>query len=103
MLFRSAEPSWFGYLIILRENAPFKRNELVMYLENNKIATRMLFGGNLLKQPAYICKTHRVISDLNNTDYLMNHSFWIGVYPGIDSQRRNYVADRFQRFLKKYK
>ena len=97
-----ADPSWFGFIITLKEDAPFTRNQIVQYLEEFKVATRMLFGGNLTKQPAYIGKNHRIVSDLTNTDYIMNNSFWIGVYPGITEEMRKYVVEVFDRFLKKY-
>ena len=61
----------------------------------------MLFGGNLTKQPAYIGKNHRIISELANTDYIMNNSFWIGVYPGITNGMREYVLESFDKFFKK--
>ena len=98
-----ADPSWFGFMITLREGAPFTRNQLVNYLEESKIATRMLFGGNLINQPAYINKTHRVVSELKNTDYILNNSFWIGVYPGITNQMQEYVIEIFDRFIKNNK
>ena len=98
-----AKPSWFGFIITLRENTPFSRNSLVRYLENKKIATRMLFGGNLTYQPAYKNLNHRVVSKLENTNYVMNNSFWIGVYPGITSQMQDYTLEIFEKFIKKYK
>jgi len=72
---KHAEPSWFGFILTIKENAPFDRHTIVQYLEKHKIATRMLFGGNLIKQPAYIRKEHRIISELKNTDYIMHNSF----------------------------
>ena len=96
-----ADPSWFGFILSVKENAPFTRTEIVKYLEDSKIATRMLFGGNLTKQPAYIGKNHRIISELANTDYIMNNSFWIGVYPGITNEMREYVVESFDKFFKK--
>jgi len=98
----SADPSWFGFIITLKKDAPFTRNQIVQYLEESKVATRMLFGGNLTKQPAYIDKNHRIVSDLINTNYIMNNSFWIGVYPGITEGMRTYVVDVFDDFMKPY-
>ena len=95
-----ADPSWFGFNLTLKKEAPFSRNEIVKYLEESKIATRMLFGGNLTKQPAYLGKNHRIVSDLKNTDYIMNNSFWIGVYPGITKEMRSYVVHVFDKFFK---
>jgi len=97
-----ADPSWFGFILSVKENAPFSRTEIVQYLEKSKIATRMLFGGNLIRQPAYNSKKHRVVSELKNTDYIMNNSFWIGVYPGITNEMREYVIDVFNDFMKSY-
>jgi CDP-4-dehydro-6-deoxyglucose reductase, E1 len=98
----SADPSWFGFIITLKEDAPFTRNQIVKYLEESKVATRMLFGGNLIKQPAYIGKNHRIVSELKNTDYIVYNSFWIGVYPGITEEMRKYVVEVFESFLKQY-
>lgn len=94
-----ADPSWFGFVLTVKDSAPFGRDEIVTFLEDNKIATRMLFAGNIVKQPAYMNKKRRIISDLHNTDTIMNQSFWIGVYPGLTSQMRDYVVDKFEEFL----
>jgi CDP-6-deoxy-D-xylo-4-hexulose-3-dehydrase len=88
-----AEPSWFGFLIGVRPGAPFKRAELIRYLEGRKIATRTLFGGNLVRQPAYAEVPHRVIGDLANTDFTMERAFWIGVFPGITTPMLDYVVE----------
>ena len=98
-----SEPSWFGFPILVKENAPFSRNDIVQYLETNRIATRMLFGGNLTKQPAYIGIKCRMPGPLTNTDRVMTNLFWIGVYPGIDVVRRNYVIEVFNDFFRKLK
>ena len=97
-----SDPSWFGFILTLKENIPFTRNEIVQYLEKSKVATRMLFGGNLTKQPAYIGKKHKIVSDLSNTDYIMDNSFWIGVYPGITKEMRTYVVEVFDNFIKSF-
>lgn len=99
---KNAEPSWFGFPILLKPDAPFTRAEIVDYLEENKIATRMLFGGNLTKQPAYQDIQYRISGSLKNTDLVMDKLFWIGVYPGIDKDRLNYMIDVFRKFLEKY-
>ncbi|MEN6328757.1 MAG: lipopolysaccharide biosynthesis protein RfbH [Methanobacteriaceae archaeon] len=96
-----AEPSWFGFPILVREDAPFNRDDLVNFLENNKIATRMLFGGNLTRQPAYENINFRLAGSLKNTDLVMNNLFWIGVYPGITPAKMNYVISMLESFLKK--
>lgn len=94
-----SEPSWFGFPIMVRRGAGFSRSDIVNYLEEHKVATRMLFGGNLLKQPAYEGIEHRVCGTLENTDAVMNELFWVGVYPGIDDARREYMAKIFRAFL----
>jgi len=94
-----SEPSWFGFVISVRENAGFMRNELTRFLEANRIETRNLFSGNLLRHPAFESIPHRVVGDLKNTDYIMHHTFFIGVYPGIDGVQLDYMADVFARFM----
>ncbi|MFA5105099.1 MAG: lipopolysaccharide biosynthesis protein RfbH [Candidatus Margulisiibacteriota bacterium] len=98
-----SEPSWFGFPLLVREKAPFDRAEIVDYLERHKIATRMLFGGNLLKQPAYAHMKCRVCGSLKNTDLVMSNLFWIGVYPGLTKQELKYTLEIFDRFLSKFK
>lgn len=98
----NSNPSWFGFPILVREDAPFKRNDIVNFLEDHKIATRMLFGGNLLRQPAYKNSKYKVCGKLTNTDLIMNDLFWIGVYPGLSMAMISYVCESFDIFLKKY-
>jgi CDP-6-deoxy-D-xylo-4-hexulose-3-dehydrase len=93
-----AEPSWFGFPIAVRANAPFNRDQLVRYLEDRRIGTRLLFGGNLTRQPAYRDVTHRKVGDLKNSDFVMNHVFWIGVYPGLTAAMLDYVVDMIHAF-----
>ncbi|MDP2927677.1 MAG: lipopolysaccharide biosynthesis protein RfbH [Candidatus Omnitrophota bacterium] len=95
-----SDPSWFGFPILVKENVPFKRAEIVNYLESNKIVTRMLFGGNLLKQPAYKNIKHRVLGNLKNTDLVMNNLFWIGVYPGLTKPMLSYVERILHNFFR---
>jgi CDP-6-deoxy-D-xylo-4-hexulose-3-dehydrase len=95
-----SEPSWFGFPVLIKEHAPFSRNDIVNFLESAKIATRMLFGGNLLKQPAYAHIAHRVVGDLHNTDMIMNNLFWVGNYPGLTPEQRTYIVACFENFFK---
>jgi len=94
-----SDPSWFGFPVGVREGAPFTREELIRALEAKKIATRLLFGGNLLRQPAYEGCEYRVIGNLPNTDYVMNNVFWIGVYPGLTKPMLDYVAETIIHFV----
>jgi len=98
---RMSDPSWFGFPILVKDDAPFSRNDIVTYLEGKKIATRMLFGGNLTKQPAYKNTKYRVAGRLDNTDEVMNRLFWIGVYPGIKKPQRDFIVRTFRNFFKK--
>ena len=100
---KGANPSWFGFAITVKETAPFDRNELVQYLEEHKVGTRLLFGGNLLKQPAYKGIYHRVFQPLVNTDVIMRDTFWIGVYPGITDEMIEYVVSVFDNFMDKHR
>ena len=95
-----AKPSWFGFPITIRPNAPFTRNKLVEFLDENKIGTRLLFGGNLLKQPYMKNQNYKIIGDLKNSDIVVNNTFWIGVYPGLGAEELSYVLEIFQNFLK---
>ncbi len=90
-----SEPSWFGYLLTIRDDSPLQRRDLVMELERRKVGTRLLFGGNLTCQPAFREVEHRVVGDLRNTDKIMNDSFWIGVWPGIGNAERDYMIETF--------
>jgi CDP-6-deoxy-D-xylo-4-hexulose-3-dehydrase len=94
-----SDPSWFGFLITIRENQNFTRTELVQFLNNNKIHTRNLFAGNLLRQPAFKNIEKRVDGDLKNTDFIMNNTFFIGVYPGLGKPEINYVTEKFTDFF----
>ncbi len=94
-----SDPSWFGFPLAVRPGCKLTRHEVVGALERQRIQTRLLFGGNLLRQPAYAGIEHRVIGELKNTDFIMNRVFWIGVYPGLDSARLDYVLDVFHRLV----
>jgi CDP-4-dehydro-6-deoxyglucose reductase, E1 len=96
---QGSEPSWFGFPITVREESSFERSELIRHLESRKIATRLLFGGNLTRQPAYEDLEFRTVGDLRNSDVVMNRSFWIGVYPGLTEEMIAFVVSEFGRFL----
>jgi CDP-4-dehydro-6-deoxyglucose reductase, E1 len=95
-----SEPSWFGFPITVKENDKFTRNDLTLFLELNKIMTRLLFAGNITKQPAYKDIEKKVIGDLANTDYIMKNTFFIGVYPGINQNQIDYISEIFEKFFK---
>lgn len=96
----ASDPSWFGFVISVRPGARFTRNELTGYLEQAGIETRNLFSGNLTRQPAYLDIPKRVVGDLRNTDFIMENTFFIGVYPGLDDAQIGYVLDRFNEFFR---
>ena len=94
-----SEPSWFGFAITVRKDAGFTRAELVRFLEANRVETRSLFAGNLLRHPAFIGIPHRIAGGLANTDTVMHDTFFIGVYPGLDTPRLEHMASAFARFM----
>jgi CDP-6-deoxy-D-xylo-4-hexulose-3-dehydrase len=93
------DPSWFCFVITVRDDAGFSRQDLTGFLEANRIETRTLFSGNLLRHPAFQAIEHRVIGDLANTDVVTEHTFFVGVYPGIDDARLDYMIQTFGRFM----
>jgi len=99
-----SNPSWFGFLMTVREEAKFSRNELIAYLEKRKIQTRMLFAGNIIRHPCFdelrkSGKGYRVIGDLNCSDHIMNNSLWIGVYPGMSRKMIEYIVKTIKTFI----
>jgi CDP-6-deoxy-D-xylo-4-hexulose-3-dehydrase len=95
----NSEPSWFGFPFNVRENNKFTRKNLAEYLENHKILTRQLFAGNITRQPAYKDVPYRISGELTNTDFIMRNTIFIGVYPGIDDVRMNYILSVFEQFF----
>ncbi len=94
-----ADPSWFAFPLYVREEAPFLRHELTRYLEQNKVQTRLIFAGNILRQPAYRDIPHRRIGDLPVSDQIMEGGFFVGVYPGLDKARLDYMVEQFTAFF----
>lgn len=95
-----SEPSWFGFPIAVRPEAPFDRNALVKHLNDRKIATRQIFAGNLIRQPAYADVVHRRVGDLKNSDFVMNQALWIGVYPGLTDEMVDFMVEAFAEFAR---
>jgi len=99
----NSDPSWFGFPIGVKEDAPFKRDQLTKALEAQKIGTRLLFAGNLLRQPAYEGWEYRVVGEMTNTDYVMNNVFWIGVFPGLTKEMLDFIAKTAIEFVEQAK
>jgi len=95
----NSEPSWFGFPLIVKETAGVKRADLIDFLEENKIGTRLLFAGNLTKQPYMAGRNFRVSGELANTDVVMNQTFWLGTFPGLGEPQLNYIADKIEEFF----
>jgi CDP-6-deoxy-D-xylo-4-hexulose-3-dehydrase len=99
----NSDPSWFGLPLLLRDDAPFSRHDVISALDARKIGTRLLFGGNLTRQPAYAGLNYRVAGDLRNSDRVMNQAFWIGVYPGLTKPMLDYVLETMTEIAPKGK
>jgi CDP-6-deoxy-D-xylo-4-hexulose-3-dehydrase len=97
-----SDPAWFAYILAVRENAPFSRVELVQYLEKHLIETRSMFAGNLLRQPGYMNIEHRVVGDLTNTDFVMNNTLFMGVYPGLSAEKIEYMTGKVREFTTQF-
>lgn len=95
----NSKPSWFGFPITLREESKIARVDLLKFLDQNKIGTRLLFAGNLTRQPYFKDVQYRVVGDLANTDKIMNHTFWIGLYPGLSKSEFQFVVDKLEAFF----
>ncbi|NWF87004.1 lipopolysaccharide biosynthesis protein RfbH [Candidatus Bathyarchaeota archaeon] len=98
-----ADPCWFAFPITVKEKVPFKRKDIVNFLEEHRIATRPLFAGNILRQPAYKDMDCRVVGKLENSDRVMKSSFFIGVHPGLTEEMLNYMIETFEEFIRKVK
>ena len=95
----NSDPSWFGYPLTLRENVGFAREQLTQFFDANKIGTRLLFGGNLIRQPYMRGRNYRVFGDLTNADIVTERTFWVGLFPGLDDRHIGFVADKVREFL----
>lgn len=93
-------PSWFGYTLTLRENFPQTRRHFLSYLEDHKIGSRLLFAGNILKQPGYLEIPHRIVGELDNTNYIMENTFWLGCWPGLKQEHLDYIAKVIGEYLR---
>ncbi|MDD5011562.1 MAG: lipopolysaccharide biosynthesis protein RfbH [Phycisphaerae bacterium] len=104
---KNSKPSWFGFMLTVKNNAPFSRDEIVRYLEQNNIQTRMLFAGNFVRQPVFDQlrkrkNSYKTIGKLTNTDIIMNNTFWLGVYPGMTKEILKFMAQTIKEFIKQY-
>lgn len=95
----NSDPSWFGFLMTIRPEADIHRVDLINYLDQNKIGTRLLFAGNLTRQPYMLGRNFRISGELTNTDLVMNNSFWVGVYPGLNEEMLSFIADKIEAFF----
>ena len=95
----NSDPSWFGFPITLKDDCGFTRVELLRYLDENKIGSRLLFAGNLIRQPYFQGIDHRVVGSLENTDKTMNDTFWVGIYPALDNEHLDYIAEQMEEFF----
>jgi CDP-4-dehydro-6-deoxyglucose reductase, E1 len=95
----NSDPSWFGFLMTIKPDAGIRRVDLISYLDQNKIGTRLLFAGNLTRQPYMLGRNYRVSGSLDNTDIVMNNSFWIGVYPGLSQEMLDFSANKIESFF----
>jgi CDP-6-deoxy-D-xylo-4-hexulose-3-dehydrase len=99
---KHSDPSWFGFPVTIDPAHPANREDLLRFLDERKIGTRLMFAGNVTRQPAYAGVDFKIIGDLHNSDIVMQRSFWIGVYPGLTTQMLEYVIDSIRGFLRKY-
>jgi CDP-6-deoxy-D-xylo-4-hexulose-3-dehydrase len=96
---QNSDPSWFGFALTVKSGGPKTRNEIVQELNRSKVATRLLFGGNLLRQPAFKGTPRRIIGELTNTDIVMNDTFWVGVWPGLTIPMLDYIIEQLYMIL----
>lgn len=97
-----SDPAWFSFIITIKEDASFSRDQFTKYLNENLIETRNLFAGNMAKQPAFVNRTYRIAEHLNNTDFIMNNTFFIGTFPGLNEERFDYIESVVEKFVSQY-
>jgi CDP-6-deoxy-D-xylo-4-hexulose-3-dehydrase len=95
----NSDPSWFGFPLIVKTTSGIQRNNLINYLEKNKIGTRLLFAGNLTKQPYMAGQNYRISGELTNTDIVMKQTFWLGTFPALNREQLDYVASKLEEFF----
>ncbi len=97
----NSDPAWFSYIVTVKENAPFTRDDITRYFNGHLIETRNLFAGNIVRQPAFIDKDYRIADHLKNTDLIMNNTFFLGTYPGNTQEKMDYIENVLDNFIKK--
>jgi len=95
----NSDPSWFGFLMTVRPESGIRRTDLINYLDQNKIGARFLFAGNLTRQPYMLDQNFRISGDLTTTDFVMNNSFWVGIYPGLSKEMLDFTAEKIESFF----
>ena len=95
----NSDPAWFAFIVTLQKDCPFKRDEITRFLNEKLIETRNLFAGNMAKQPAFVNKNWRMADHLENTDYIMNNTFFLGTYPGLTTEMFDYVESVLEEFV----
>ncbi|NDH09143.1 MAG: lipopolysaccharide biosynthesis protein RfbH, partial [Gammaproteobacteria bacterium] len=95
----NSDPSWFGFLMTLKNNTGFSRDDLCRFLNDHKIGTRLLFAGNVIKQPYMKDKVYKIHGTLINADKIMRDTFWIGLYPGLSEEHLQFVVHKFEEFF----
>ena len=98
----NSDPAWFSYIVSVKENAPFTRDQLTKHFNDNLIETRNLFAGNIVRQPAFMGKNFRIAEHLNNSDFIMNNTFFLGTFPGNTSEKLDYIEEVIINFMKQY-
>jgi CDP-6-deoxy-D-xylo-4-hexulose-3-dehydrase len=97
-----SEPAWFSFIVTVKHDAPFKRDQITAFFSENLIETRNLFAGNIVKQPAFMDKNFRIAQNLDNTDYIMNNTFFMGTYPGMNDDKFEYIESILSKFASQF-